>query len=699
MGTQEDSSDTKEDHHHQAWGTWDDLLLASAVKRHGFHSWDSVSMEVQSRTSLPLPLTAPDHCRLRYLHLKRRFSPHPHPHPSPDDADADDKVVHIPWLEELRKLRVAELQQEVQRYDVSILSLQLKVKKLEEEREESLREKHQKPDLAEDEDSKGDRSVKDKRDADGEPESSAADRLAAKSAAAAAGEESDRENRSVNESNSTGVKSERDKTGDEAEEGEGGGGRKRAGENEPARAGTGSEKTDRVSEGTKPEVVDSYNGSSEPNRERRGEEGEGEEGEEEEERPESVAQSKENSSDVQSSASLTNKKNKRKRKGRRLVEISAGEEQQQGTEEASPAVDLGGKKESQPLLEVLKMIRAHKHATAFERRLPLQESEKYRGMVRQHMDLEGIESRVERGSYSSSLPFYRDLLLLFNNALVFYPKSSVESLAALDLQRLVSSHFRKAPAPAPAPASHSLSHSQRSSSTPDAPERSDPLLAKHKSSTPIIVCRKRSSMSSQQPVNNNDKKPALDSKPAHEQGLIKMNASAATKERSVTGTRSLRRSSTKIMKNSSPPPNPSKKQTPTSTSIEKAENSNSKAEGMVTASTKKRSAADFLKRIKRNSPAGGKSKNSGSESSNNNTSNNKKASSKNNKNKKSEKGGEEKKDESSPSKPRTVGRPPKKGGTPEYSNVKRGREVGGKESASAAASTSALKRPRKRARR
>ncbi|XP_056163451.1 uncharacterized protein LOC130136902 [Syzygium oleosum] len=98
--------------------------------------------------------------------------PHPSPNATLDDDDdndavaapssSEDKVVHIPWLEELRKLRVAELQQEVQRYDVSIPSLQLKVKKLEEEREESLREKHHKPNMAED--SKGDRSVKDKKD-------------------------------------------------------------------------------------------------------------------------------------------------------------------------------------------------------------------------------------------------------------------------------------------------------------------------------------------------------------------------------------------------------------------------------------------------------------------------------------------------------------------------------------------------------
>lgn len=108
-----------------AWSTWDELLLACAVKRHGFEAWDSVASEVQSRTSLPLHLTTPLHCQLKYQDLKRRFSS---PAPAAADADDDDaaspsgdKVDAIPWLDELRKLRVAELRQEVQRYDVSIL--------------------------------------------------------------------------------------------------------------------------------------------------------------------------------------------------------------------------------------------------------------------------------------------------------------------------------------------------------------------------------------------------------------------------------------------------------------------------------------------------------------------------------------------------------------------------------------------------
>ncbi|KAI6698524.1 hypothetical protein NL676_018643 [Syzygium grande] len=90
---------------------------ACAAKRNGFHTRDSVSvsLEVQSRSSLAL--TTPDSCRLRYLDLKCRFSSHPSLNTTLHDDDAaaapsssDDKVVHIAWLEELRKLRVAELQ-------------------------------------------------------------------------------------------------------------------------------------------------------------------------------------------------------------------------------------------------------------------------------------------------------------------------------------------------------------------------------------------------------------------------------------------------------------------------------------------------------------------------------------------------------------------------------------------------------------
>lgn len=104
----------------QTWGTWEELLLACAVKRHGLKDWDSVSMEVQTRSSLPHPLTTAHNCRRKYHDLRRRFS-NSNDDVSEEEPNAPSEIDDsIPWVDELRKLRVAELKQEVQRYDVSI---------------------------------------------------------------------------------------------------------------------------------------------------------------------------------------------------------------------------------------------------------------------------------------------------------------------------------------------------------------------------------------------------------------------------------------------------------------------------------------------------------------------------------------------------------------------------------------------------
>lgn len=86
------------------WTTWEELLLACAVKRHGTKDWGSVAMELQARSSLSLLFTS-QVCKNKYDDLKRRFT----------ENETDDST--IPWLEELRKLRVSELKQEVQRYE------------------------------------------------------------------------------------------------------------------------------------------------------------------------------------------------------------------------------------------------------------------------------------------------------------------------------------------------------------------------------------------------------------------------------------------------------------------------------------------------------------------------------------------------------------------------------------------------------
>ncbi|KAB5520242.1 hypothetical protein DKX38_024561 [Salix brachista] len=607
----------------QSWGTWEELLLASAVKRHGFKNWDSVALELQTKTCLPHLLTTAQICQQKYLDLNRRFNTNNlhHSHtPEEDYQDEeqnnvdtdiiDNNFVNVPWFEELRKLRVAELKQEVQRYDVSILTLRLKVKKLEEERERSFQgdSNTEKPDL------KPDR-LENEEDKQG----------------TVSGEESDRENRSVNESNSTASDGGEDAV-------------PKLEEAEPVQGGSGG--PDPVVSGSSRKAL---------------EEGAGGGGEDE-------------------SCEL----------GDSVTQLSSGEE--------TVAVS------SEPFIGLLEVIGAHKNASLFESLLQSQEMGVYKDMIRQHMDLEAIQTKLEQGSYSPSiLLFFRDLLLLFNNALVFFPKHSVESLIAHKIRSLVMNEMRK--------------NTKRSDSTPvpeNIPsqpkrelERSDSLLAKHKSSIPNIVCRKRSSISAkpsssslgqkieQQQQQINENKPVNDLKPpvndlkppTAEQGLLKMKS----EEKPVTGARSTRRGknlakvSTSMSKKQNTSPD-TKAAAPEKSEIPKPEKKKNEALPME----KKRSAVDFLKRIKNNSPAE-TPKNTGRGASNGGE---RKMEGSGGKGKERvlKKSSDKKqgKQESSPSK-KNVGRPSKKAAeVSSRVSGKRGRDSGGKEVA---------KRPRKRSRR
>ncbi|XP_050210904.1 uncharacterized protein LOC126661150 [Mercurialis annua] len=423
----------------ETWGTWEELVLACAVKRHGFKNWESVSMELQTATSLPRLLTSADSCRQKYHH---RFNEH---------GDEEE------YINKLRKTRVAELKQELHRCDISINCLQLKVKRLEEER------------------------VQQQNKIEAEPDKKCS----------LSGDESDR---SVNESNSE------------------------------------------VEEGKKP------------------------------------------TDEVQSSA----------RNSKRRDEIW-----------------LHNK--SEPLMQI---IRDHRYASLFEGPLETQKTDVYKNTIRQHLDLETIQTRLEQGSYScSNLLFFRDLLLLFNNAIVFFSQSSNEWSAAYELRSIVSNEIKKE------------THKSELTATPqDIPpqpkielERSDSLLAKHKVSALIVVCRKRSSLSAkpsasnigqnteqqqlqppkQQESNENDV-PSGPKTPIVEQSSLKIEL----KEKLVTGTRSSRRSK----KNMAISPSKKRNASP-SIKVDKLETPKTeKKKTEVVASDKKRSAADFLKRIKKSSP-------------------------------------------------------------------------------------------------
>ncbi|KAI5079862.1 hypothetical protein GOP47_0005341 [Adiantum capillus-veneris] len=94
------------------WGTWEDLLLASAVLRHGMDNWTTVSCELQARAFLVPPSSfSAEACKVRFWILNGRFS-------SCNSGTIRDGK--IPWFEEVRKLRVAQLKRELEHYDGSI---------------------------------------------------------------------------------------------------------------------------------------------------------------------------------------------------------------------------------------------------------------------------------------------------------------------------------------------------------------------------------------------------------------------------------------------------------------------------------------------------------------------------------------------------------------------------------------------------
>ncbi|CAK9177407.1 unnamed protein product, partial [Ilex paraguariensis] len=349
-------------------------------------------------------------------------------------------------------------------------------------------------------------------------------------------------------------------------------------------------------------------------------------------------------------------------------------------------------------------------------------TDEYNNLIRQHVDLETVQTRIDDGSYSS-LPsrFYLDLLLLFNNATVFFPKASDESVAAVELRRLFLKEFKKRRVSS-SDGDPSLDSSPISLQPKPEPERSDSLLAKQKSATPIVVCRKRSSISAKSSSVNKTEKKVADEKPVanaklqvksssstpnEEESSVKMRV---VKEKPVTGTRSMRRSS-KGRPNSTPS-NSNQQNTNSSSkpsSVEKIENlKTEKKRDEVISTAKKRGAADFLKRIKKNSPAKGSTlaealkSTSGQDANNGGGKRDPKIKKRLDERKdgmvrRSGNGGgrgggsgKKVKEENSPSK-RGVGRPPKKGKEATTMQGKRRRDGGEAEASS--------RRPKKRSRR
>ncbi|OVA13919.1 Bromodomain [Macleaya cordata] len=95
------------------------------------------------------------------------------------------------------------------------------------------------------------------------------------------------------------------------------------------------------------------------------------------------------------------------------------------------------------LMKILNLFVEDENAAVFRCRLDSQKRAKYKKTIRCHVDFNTIRSRINNRSITSSRELYRDLLLLSNNALVFYPKNTREYISAICVRDLASKTFRQ----------------------------------------------------------------------------------------------------------------------------------------------------------------------------------------------------------------------------------------------------------------
>ncbi|KAK7319630.1 hypothetical protein RJT34_04353 [Clitoria ternatea] len=100
-------------------------------------------------------------------------------------------------------------------------------------------------------------------------------------------------------------------------------------------------------------------------------------------------------------------------------------------EEGNRNLRNGGIKDLMGILDSVLLV---KGASTFGRKLDIQKRGRYKKMIRRHMDLDTIRSRIKNQKIKSMMELFRDLLLLTNNALVFNSKKTRRYKTALLLR-------------------------------------------------------------------------------------------------------------------------------------------------------------------------------------------------------------------------------------------------------------------------
>ncbi|XP_058750924.1 uncharacterized protein LOC131623937 [Vicia villosa] len=371
------------------WGTWEELLLGGAVLRHGTRAWNVVAAELRARAVCSDTFT-PQVCKAKYEDLQQRYSG------------------STAWFEELKKRRVEELKKALERSEDSIGSLQSKLEVLEAEKNEKKDDcknglespvshipskKLQRVESSTKETSKDELSTKE----------TSKDDLSAGSFT--------HETR-LNWSSESQL---------------------------PAASADDNETKPEVSqstEQTKVSNVDSlanflYEGQIKTCRKPRGKR----------KRKDCSRNIKEEASvglgesDLLDSADVLSW-------CKESSTSNCGE-----VAKSSEDVDNRNKnlknRNAEDMIEILDSIFETKGASAFRRRLDSQKRGRYKKMIRQHMDFDTIRSRISIRTIKSTVELFRDLLLLTNNALVFYSKNTREYKTALVLRDIVTKKMRE----------------------------------------------------------------------------------------------------------------------------------------------------------------------------------------------------------------------------------------------------------------
>ncbi|KAL6957040.1 hypothetical protein U1Q18_047189 [Sarracenia purpurea var. burkii] len=99
--------------------------------------------------------------------------------------------------------------------------------------------------------------------------------------------------------------------------------------------------------------------------------------------------------------------------------------------------------ENDDLMDLFNSLAENDNALVFRHRLDSQKRARYKKTIRRHMDFDTIRARISSCSTVSVKELFRDLLLLANNATVFYSKRTREHKTALLLRDIITKAYKQ----------------------------------------------------------------------------------------------------------------------------------------------------------------------------------------------------------------------------------------------------------------